>query len=62
MVEGAIGQECGKTLEAGESKEIDVTLGCPEEAKPCWRLDFSPMRTTLAFWLPELWDNTLVVF
>lgn len=33
-----------------------------EGTRPCWHLDFSPLRPILDFWPPELYDNKFMLF
>ena len=49
-------------LEPGKGKETDSPIDPLEGLRFSWHLDFSPVRSMLDFWSPELQDNTFVLF
>ena len=47
----------GGPRNAGNGKEMDSLLQCPEKKAACWYLAFTLERAVLDFWLTELWGG-----
>lgn len=62
MEEGALSPGMSAVSRSWKRQGIESPLEPPEGSQPCWHLDFSPAKTHLGRWRPDLYCNKFVLF